>query len=90
MKGRTNQLQLRARSLPLATHSELGEKPVDELVKDDTTSSEGSDGILLVGEVDDGPVVGAEEERAEGLLVELKNELNERAEAILLDLSNVL
>lgn len=73
-----------------SAYFELAEEPVDDLVQDGAAGCESDSSVGLVCKVNDGPVVGTEEQRAEGLLVELEDELDESARRVLLDLHNVL
>lgn len=72
------------------THLELRQESVDQLVEHRLPRDEALLGVVRVGQVDDSPIVGPEEERSEGLLVELEDELGEGSQSILLNLVDVL
>jgi hypothetical protein len=68
----------------------LSEETIDNLVENDSACRDSFLSIRLVGELNDGPIVSAEEQRSEELFVEFEDELNESAESVLLDRSNVV
>lgn len=72
------------------THLELRQESVDQLVQESLPRDESLLGVWRIGKVDDGPIVGAKEERPESLLIQLEDELRECSQSILFNLVDVL